>query len=69
MKVELKKEFAPIIVTLETEEEAVALWYLLGLTTKNFDIIHPPVPISYHTYNQMWNALDCVYRPPPERQC
>jgi len=63
MKVEQKKEFSPITMILETEQEAEALWYLLGMSSKNFDLIHPPMSISFSTYNTMWRNLDAVYRP------
>jgi hypothetical protein len=64
VKVEQKKAFEPIQITLETEAEAEALWHRLNC----------PVATPFRDYCEkhrvkepwlfgMWNALDNVFTP------
>jgi hypothetical protein len=69
MKVEQKKEFAPITITLETEEEAIKMWAALNTSHRQqieslegtgADYIAPS-SLLWETYNNIF-PLEKLYR-------
>lgn len=62
MKVEKSRQFQPIVITLESEEEAYELWFRLNLPVarvQNAMSAYTPTDAIY----PMWQSFDAVYRP------
>ena len=68
MKAERKEtEFEPVVLTLDTKEEALFMWHLLscaeGRSFLNYKQDHPSVDLSNDTHVNMWSTLDNVFTP------
>lgn len=68
-----EKGFKPIILTLETEEEANFLWHLLNsprtMSFKDYaesEETESARQANFFGHSEMWNVLDMVYRPKDE---
>ena len=70
MKVEHKEGFVPIVITLETKEEAAHLWHRLccetGVTFEEYASLEA-YPINYKLDQVIWKNLDDVYEPREEK--
>ena len=72
MKVEQKspkKEFIPIVITLETEEEALAMWGRLNTAidtiAKDYgSAYHPCIRKALYKVRYLWSEFSQIYQPP-----
>jgi len=65
MKVTRNKEFTPITITLETEEEAIAMWAKLALSSNKAveEASRDGVKTDYETCFRLFTNFDEVFDP------
>lgn len=64
-----KKEFIPIVITLETEEEALAMWGSLNTAIETVakdygPAYHPSVKNALYKASHLWGQFRQIYQPP-----
>ena len=62
MKVERKSDWPPIVITLESREEAVEFWHRLNLNSESAKY-HMKHLMNEELSYKMWDSFDRIFNP------